>query len=165
MPRSETPQGFEPSYASFTSIEHYYGSAVRELLLGAAILMLVTSPLYADQLTSEFPFEVLGAIVAVCCAALTNPYKRWVMGANAVVSGVGFVIFQSWAIMDFDASDPIAFVLREAISIVWLFALYFSMKTFRAMTLHQIGTQSLVEEDEEEDEDVDPYKDDGEGMD
>lgn len=163
--RSETPRGFEPAFSSFTTIAHYYGDTVRELLLAGAILMLLSSPLYANVLTAEFPLEVLGAIIAVCFAALTSPQKKWVMIGNAIITGVALVIFQSWAVLDLDLSNPIAFVLREALAIVALFALYFSVKTVRAMMLHQIGVQTFEQELADEAEYVDPYKDDGEGMD
>jgi hypothetical protein len=137
----DTLHGFEPSYATFNPIEHYYGDTARELLLGGTILMLLTSPLYADRLTVEFPFEMAGALVAVCFAALTNPWKRWAVMGDAIVAGVAAVIFQGWAILDFSSDNPIPFVFREAIAIVAIFALYFSVKTVRAMVLHQVGKQ------------------------
>lgn len=146
MWKPDTPQGFEPSYSTFTPIEHYYGDSVRELILGGTVLMLLTSPLYADKIVTEFPFEVVGAIAAVCFAALTNPWKRWVLIGDAVLSGVAAVIFQAWAVLDFSTDNPVAFVLREAIAVIALFALYFSIKTVRAMVLNQVGRQPVVPE-------------------
>jgi hypothetical protein len=140
--KPDTPRGLEPSYATFTPIEHYYGDSARELILGGTALMLLTSPLYADKLSLEFPFEVAGAIAAVCFAALTNPWKRWVLIGDAVLSGAAVVIFQGWAVLDFSGDEPVAFVFREAITLVAVFALYFSVKTVRAMALRQVGEQA-----------------------
>lgn len=135
----DTPRGLEPSYATFNPIEHYYGDSTRELILGGTVLMLLASPLYADRLSVEFPMEVVGAIVAVVVAALTNPRNRLFVMGDAVVSGVALVVFESWAILDFAPGNPVAFVFREAIAVIALFALYFSVKTLRAMDMHQIG--------------------------
>lgn len=139
-PEREWPEvGFEPSYATLNPIPHYYGSFVRELLVGAAVLMLVASPLYTDNIQVEFPFVLLGALAAALVAALTNPRVKSFSIMDAVVSGVGLVVFASWAIFQYDSINILAFTIRILIALIFLFAFYFSMKTVRAFVLHQIG--------------------------
>ncbi len=142
--------GIEPSYAWPTLIPHYYGDAVRELFLGGAALMLIASPLYATNLRTEFPFEVLGAFLAVGFGALTNPHNRWVMICDTIVAGTGLVVYAGWALMEYETINPVAFVLRIAIAALCLFAFYFSVKTVRAMSLHQIGKHESVDEFDED---------------
>ncbi|MEK7133944.1 MAG: hypothetical protein AAB804_02640 [Patescibacteria group bacterium] len=128
------------------SIPHYYGDAARQLMLGAAALMLIASPLYGNSLRLEFPFIVVGALIAATFAALTNPRDLWVSVGDAVVSGVGVVAYATWGIFEYDVINPIAFVLRLVVGVLFLFAFYFSMKTVRAFLLRQIGRRERVDE-------------------
>lgn len=140
------PHGFEPSYAHWPSITHYYGDVVRELFLGGAALMLVSSPLYADALQVQFPFIVVGALVVVALAAFTNPHKQWSCAADCVVAGAAVVVYGMWSLYGYEEVGPIAFVLRLAIAIIFLFAFYYALKTVRAFSLHQIGKQDRFDE-------------------
>ncbi len=127
-------------------IPHYYGDAARQLLLGAAALMIIASPLYSNNLRAAFPFIMVGALVAVAFAALTNPRDVWVSIGNAIISGVGAVVYTTWGIYEYEAINPIAFMLRVAIGIIFLFAFYFSVKTVRAFMLRQIGKLDAVDD-------------------
>jgi hypothetical protein len=122
----------------WSKISNYYGVTVRELLIAAAILMLVTAPFYTDNIASELPFIILGAIILITTAALTSPMKRNVISADAVVSGVGLVIFEIWALSGYQTDPVYQFVLRQALAILFLLALYFSTKTLRSMFLGQV---------------------------
>ena len=125
-------------------INHYYGDTVRQLLLGAAAIMLVAAPFYTDNLTTEMPFIVLGALALVAVSALTNPWKSGVMSADAVASGVGLVIFELWAIGGYGDDQLHKFVLREALAIIFLFAFYYSTKTLRSMIMKEVGRRDPV---------------------
>jgi len=127
-----------PWMYQWTKISHYYGDSVRAFLISGAILMLITAPFYTDS-QAELPFIVLGAVVMVAVAALTSPRKRGTISADVLIAGSGFVIYQTWALSKYDSDPMYQFVLREAISILFLFALYFSTKTLRSMLLDQIG--------------------------
>lgn len=146
---AEEQAGLEPSYSSITPIPHYWGTPARQLLISASVLMLFASPLYADNLRLEFPFEVLGALLAVGFGALTNPHTKWVSIGDAVIAGAGAAIYAAWGIFGYDSAYLLPFVIRLAIAVVFLFAFYFSMKTVRAFTLHQIGKWNRVDEFDE----------------
>ncbi len=149
--KGERPvRGLESSYATFTTIPHYHGDAARGLLLGGAALLLIASPLYADSIHMEFPFMVVGALFAVAAAALTDPHKRLSLMADAVVAGVGMTVYAGWGLLNYDSANPIAFVLRLAVAVIFLFAFYFSLKTVRAFALHEIGREDdFATEDKE----------------
>lgn len=126
-------------YPRWRDIPHYYGDVVRMLLLGTTVLMLVGAPFYADDLPSELPFIVAGAVAFVALAALTNPRNKMVMRLNAAVSGAGAVLFELWALGGYGTSEALAFVLREVPAVLLFFAFYFSLKTLRAMIMGMVG--------------------------
>lgn len=130
---------YEPLIYRLPSIPHYYGDAVRVLFMIAAVLMLVGAPFYAYNLQTDLPFIVGGTVALVCFAALTTPWKQWVVLLDAVISGVGFIVFELWALNEFNDSTQVATLLRQALAIIYMFSFYYSMKTFRAMLLHQVG--------------------------
>lgn len=132
-------RGFEPSYSTLSSLPHYHGDIARDLLLGAVALSLISVPLYADSLREQFPYIITGALVSVTAAALTDPHRRWTLMADAVVAGAAAIIYGSWGFTGYDSAGPLAFVLREAVALLYLFAFYFSVKTVRAFVLGEIG--------------------------
>ena len=133
-------------------IPHYYGNVMRQLLLGGAALMLLSSPLYGDNLRHEFPFEVMGALLAAGFGAFVTPHSRGASTGAAVISGAAAVVYATWGIFGYQDIRPIAFVLRLAVALVFLFAFYFSMKTVRAFALHQVGRSEPVDEFETDEE-------------
>lgn len=141
------PYGDRYGYSgSGETVAHYYGDLVRDFLLGGAVVMLFGAPFYGDALRAEFPFEVIAAVILVGLAAMTNPWKKSILTADAIAAGVVCVIYQMWALNGYGIASYIAFVLREAISILFMFAFYFSVKTVRAMLLHQIGKRASPDE-------------------
>lgn len=128
------------------TISHYYGDLVREFFLGAAAIMLFAAPFYGDDVRAEFPFVVVAALAVVCMAALTNPWKKSILTADAIIAGIGMIVYQIWALNGYGITNYTAFVFREAISIIFMFAFYFSVKTVRAMFLHQIGKRVSPDE-------------------
>ena len=131
-------------------IPHYYGDSVRQLLLGAAALMLIFSPLYSDVLRVQFPFIIIGALLAAAFAALMNPRDKWVVLGSAIVSGTGLVIYAMWGMYGYQNVEPVAFMLRVLVAVIFLFAFYFSMKTLRAFMLRQIGKRETIDEFEDD---------------
>lgn len=128
-----------PSYADWPRVPHYYGDAVQQLFVIAAALILFTAPFYSEILANQLPFAIGGSLILAALAALTNPWSRLIMTANAVAAGVGLVTFETWALLNFSVSTGVQFVLREAIALIFLFAFYFSVRTIRTMIFHEIG--------------------------
>jgi len=137
----ESPQYF-PALRIGPSVPHYYGDYVRQIFMLAGAAMLILAPFLVSRAPALLPFEIGGAIALVCLAALTNPKKQWVMLANALAAGAGVIVFEALAIAAYSSGNWLAFVGLETVTIAFLFALYFSIKTLRAMVLGQIGRQS-----------------------
>ncbi|OGG65726.1 hypothetical protein A3D71_04240 [Candidatus Kaiserbacteria bacterium RIFCSPHIGHO2_02_FULL_55_20] len=131
-------------------VPHYYGNTVRQLFLANAALILIGAPFYADTLSAELPFEIIGALVLAGLAALVNPHNRSFIFANAVAAGIGLLFYETWALSNYEVSTWAQFIWRELIAVIFLTAFYFSMKTVRAFVLHQIGKSQQVGEFDED---------------
>ncbi len=125
--------------SGITSVPHYYGDVVRWLFMTAAAVILLTHPFYANMLRIELPFTLAGAVILVALAALTNPHNKGVIAADVIAAGVGMVIYQGWALSQYDSSTILEFALRQVVAVLFMASLYFSLKTLRAMVLGKIG--------------------------
>jgi hypothetical protein len=94
-------------------VPHYYGDTVRQLMLFTAAVLLVGAPFYASDLVAELPVIVFAALIMVCLAAFTSPISRTVLLADAVVAGVGMVLFELWALSALSETSP-GCLLRQA---------------------------------------------------
>jgi len=137
---------YVPFLTPWPNVPHYYGDIVRQCFVVGAVLMLVGAPFYANNMRLELPFVILGALALIALAALTNPHKKSIVVADAVLGGLIVLVYQTWALFDYQSSTWVEFALREAIALVFITAFYFSIKTLRAMMLHQIGKREEVGE-------------------
>ncbi len=126
------------------SVPHYYGDYVRQIFMLCAAIMLVVAPFLAGNSSALLPFEIGGAIIIAILGALTNPRNQISMLANAVAAGVGIVIYELLALSLYADGHMISFLVREMLAIAFLFALYFSLKTFRNMVFHMIGKRTSI---------------------
>ena len=129
-------------------ITHYYGETVRQLFLAAAVLMLVGAPLYAEDIALQGPELVIAAIVLAIVAGVMSPQMRLAKLASIIVSIVGAIIFELWALTGYLATGvpSIAFLIRQAIALVFFLALYLSIKTSSADIDRQLDTESIDED-------------------
>lgn len=121
------------------SIPHYYGDYVRQIFVVTGAAMLLLAPFLINRAPALLPFVIGGAIVLVILAALTNPKKIWVLMADSLAAGVGIIVFESLALAAYASGNWLAFIALEVVTIAFLFALYYSLKTVRTMMLHQVG--------------------------
>lgn len=142
-------QAQEPWIYRSHHIPHYYGDVVRQLLLFVAAVMLVGAPFYASNLATELPVIVGASLIIVCLAAFTSPVSRTILLADAVVAGVGMVLFEMWALSDVAATVPVAIALRQAIALILMFGLYFAGKTLRGTAEPDWDEQQSREEETE----------------
>lgn len=137
-------------------VRHYYGDIVRRLFFLIAAVIVITHPFYANALRIELPLTVFTALVLVALAALTNPHNKSFLMADGIVAGAGMLIYQTWALFEYDSSTWLEFGLRQGIALLFMISFYFAIKTLRAMLLGKIGKRSQPGEfshgvDEEED--------------
>jgi hypothetical protein len=120
-------------------IEHYYGDYVRQLFVVAALLSIVVIPVLGNLLPFGTLVQVASAILLVILAGVTNPHSKTVMWYNTVTAGLSVLLLELAAIYQYKPVEMWLFMAREAVAIMLLFALYFSVKTIRAMSSGTIG--------------------------
>ena len=120
-------------------IPHYYGDAIRQLFVAAAILAIISIPIWGDLLPFGLLTQVGCILLLVLLAGITNPHSKMVLLYDAVVSGVGVLLMESAAISLYGTESSLVFIVRELIAIILLFAFYLSVKTVRSAYFHEIG--------------------------
>ncbi len=129
----------EPWFYRVTRVSHYYGDTTRQIFLVAAALILLGAPFYADDLQVQLPFVVVCTVALVAFAAFTSPRSRLMILADAVLCVAGLIFFELWALSAWNRVSATTFFLREIIAFLFLFGLYFSGKSWRAVLLGEVG--------------------------
>lgn len=116
---------------------HYYGDMVRALFMIAAIVMLITLPFVKELLPVPLPISILAILFLGIFAAVTNPIQMWTITANVIVSIVAFLVFEYFSIDAFNkfSIESLLFWVNQTLSVIFLFAIYYSTKTVRGMFL------------------------------
>lgn len=118
-------------------LNHYYGDVVRILFMAAALVMLIGLPAIRNYIQIPTFFSVAAMLVLGFTAGLTNPKQIWEAGVNVVISLIGFLVFESyavWAYQRYSATDKF-FIANLVLGFIFLFATYFSVKTWRGLYL------------------------------
>lgn len=119
------------------SLEHYYGDIARYLFLTAAVLMVIGLPLFQNFIQFPTLVSVIAITILVIAAGLTNPQQLTSATANFIISIIGFITFAYHAVtaVNNTVADDKYLLTNVLLAIIFLFALYFSMKTLRAKML------------------------------
>lgn len=118
---------------------HYYGDAVRFLFMLAAIIMLVTLPFLSGKLPVSIYISILAILAIGVLAGITNPLQKWISVLNAVISVGALSVFEYYAVkslMTYQVTT-LYFITNQVLAFVFLFALYYSIKTLRAIYLKE----------------------------
>ena len=126
-------------YRNIAAVPHYYGDYVRSIFIVIGAFMLILAQFVSERAPELLPVQVVSAVVLVLLAGLTSPRKVWVLILDAIAAGLGVIFFEFLALAAYNASSWFAFIALEIVAIAFLVALYFSIKTVRAMQSGQIG--------------------------
>lgn len=133
------------------SLRHYYGDTVRSLFLIAAIIIFLMVPFGGSSEPKLAILLIASSIILTLFAGLTNPKTKAVAVIDSVISALGCFIFESLAISAYRASSLMtdtAFFVLQVLAIIFLLALYFSIKTVRGMNQTDDRPESLRDETE-----------------
>ncbi len=120
-------------------IQHYHGNNVRVLFFVSAIVLVVAQSTGAD-LPISTSGAVVSAVVLVIAAGITNPAQSGIHWFNALVAVAvaGTFIFGISAVDHYregmSVFDP-SFAYIEALALLSLTALYFTVRTIRGFRL------------------------------
>jgi len=120
------------------AVAHYYGDIIRKLFFVGSIVILVTFPFFYSVLVYSGVAILGGAILLILLAGLTSPKQKLIVFFNSVISFVSVIFFEYHSIQFYagEGDDFIKFflfVISYFLSIIFLFAFYFSVKTLRGM--------------------------------
>ena len=132
------PPGRRAAYLR-SLVAHYYGNEVRVLFVICAVLLFVLTPIFGNILPGTIYFIPLSSAILLLLAALTNPKVKWVIAIDCIAAGAFLVFVEVAALRLYTSGSSSAFVAREVIGLMFMLALYFSLKTAYAMRFHRIG--------------------------
>lgn len=127
-----------PDY--YKVLPHYYGDTVRKLFLVAAVLMLLTLPVFSHLLPVSH-FVPLFVVLAIGLAAgFTSPTQKVIGMLDVLVAGAGVIASGYYAIELYsidhqDIHQKAAFVVSVAFALIFFFSFYYSVKTLRGFFL------------------------------
>ncbi|TSA44009.1 hypothetical protein D4R49_01060 [bacterium] len=116
-------------------IPHYHGDAVRVLFVASAVLLIVAKSTGAELPLSTFG-TVVGAVILVVAAGITNPAQFGIHWVNAILAIFGTLLFGRTAVNHYSAGTSIAdssFLFVEALALLSLIALYYTTATIRGI--------------------------------
>ncbi|HUC31588.1 MAG TPA: hypothetical protein VMR99_02800 [Candidatus Paceibacterota bacterium] len=116
-------------------LEHYYDTIVRKLFLAGAIVLILTYPFFSPLLPERPAFILIGIVLLSVMAGLTNPKQRWTSLIDIAVSLFAVVYFENHAII-FVRNPSLfwIFMTDQLLVLIFIVALYFSVKTFWEMS-------------------------------
>lgn len=139
------PQDFAPKKSvTAPQIPHYYGDIVRRLFLISGVIVLITLPFNNNILPIHISLTTLLVIILIFFAAITNPFQKWVAFVNVGISILAVLTFEYFAVSGYSGEEINLFMVRQILSVIFFFALYYSGKTLRAMLLKQITKQTHI---------------------
>lgn len=113
---------------------HYYGDIVRRLFLLGAAIMLLGFPFFNKEIDQSPMYSLMGMILLVMAAGITNPRQRWIVFLDTVFSAIAVFNFEYYAIKFWVPPAPRAiFITDQLLAVIFLVALYYSVKTLRGM--------------------------------
>ncbi len=120
-------------------VPHYYGDYIRRLFIAAVVISAVAMPLWGNLLPFGLLFQLIGALIFILLAGLTNPSGRSVLIFDAIAASIGVLLLEYNAVQFYHTESIFLFLAREAEAVMLVFAFYFSIKTLRAMAQGKVG--------------------------
>jgi hypothetical protein len=118
---------------------HYYGDIVRRLFLASGLIMVFSIPLFSHFIPVPSIFSLSIVLTLVLLAGYTSPKKKKIMLFNIIASSIAIITFGMHA--TFVASNShkdwhqkLFLLVLYVLIFLFFFALYYSTKTYRAMS-------------------------------
>ncbi len=124
---------FSPIKPARNKIAHYYGDTVRQLFLAGGIMILVVMPFYNNIVPMNPTIVTLFVVTIALAAAATTNTKKSIIVFDTVLSAVTLIMFETYSIVYYLNDGMFLLLIRQGIALIFLFALYYSAKTLRAM--------------------------------
>ncbi len=136
---SDGASEFDKAAPQRHQIRHYHGNNVRVLFFLSAIVLVVAQSTGVD-LPLSTSGAVVSAVVLVIAAGITNPTQPGIHWFNAFIAVAGTFIFGISAVDHYREGMSVfnpSFTYIEALALLSLTALYFTVRTIRGFRLRQ----------------------------
>lgn len=112
---------------------HYYGDIVRRLFLAGAFLMALSLPLFWKDISLPLYITIFTVLAVDVAAGITTPAKFWSNILNLLVSVLAVAGFEYYAVRAYGnlPEGKYFFVVNQTLALIFLAALYYSVKTVR----------------------------------
>ncbi len=141
------------SWFNLKNIPHYHGDSVRQLFVVVALIFVVVVPLSGDLLPMGQQGSLVQIAIAlglVVLAGFTSPRSMTSIILDLAAAFLGAFFLEAAAISFYRTDSWFLLFAREASAAMLLFALYFSVKTLRAMLVGSIGgSRDVIKKDEQ----------------
>ena len=113
-------------------LPHYYGDMTRLLFIVIGVVMLLGLPKMIELLMIPVGYPIAAIAVVAVAAGFTNPKQYGSLILNVLVSMIGLAsfIYVSW-FMRVQSLDSIFLFINQILAVLFLLALYFSVKSLR----------------------------------
>lgn len=100
--------------------------------------MILGLPLINGLIPVSVHISIFSILILIFIAGLTNPAQKWVSIVDSLVSSIGFVVFEYFAVVTFSQSeDFLLFLINQTLAVLFLFAFYFATKTVRGFLVRE----------------------------
>lgn len=120
---------------------HYYGDIVKRLFLAAGIIIVFSTPLFFHLVPKLMVvvFSLIVAVAFILLAGYTSPLKKRVVELDIISSVLAIILFGISAFLAWRADHPdwhrvFFFLLLSGLGLIFIFALYYSVKSLRGMS-------------------------------
>lgn len=118
-------------------LTHYYGNVIRTLFLVSAFMLLIAFLRDSEFFPLYLFIGVIVVLFLVIAAGLTSPRTKATILIDTILSATLSVFFEYSALLEYARYQDLfseAFILRQAIAILFFVALYYCVKTLRWMS-------------------------------
>jgi hypothetical protein len=129
----------EPRYPF---VPHYHGDTVQILFLIGGVVILATLPFFKNLLPIGPGANTVLVVLIILGAAVINPFQKWIVAVNLLIATLAVLLFEYVAIVGYGTDPFLLSAIRQILAVIFLFSLYYSARTLRAMFLHQIGKKN-----------------------
>lgn len=123
-------------------VPHYHGDTVRIFFLIGGVIILATLPFFKNLLQIGTGFLPVFVVLLALGGAIVNPFQRWIVIIDLIISASAVILFEYAAVIGFGEDLFFLSIVRQVLAIIFLYALYYSGRTLRAMFMHQIGKKN-----------------------
>ncbi len=112
--------------------------------------MIVSLPFFTNEIGQPLIISLLAILLVGMAAGLTSPRHAWTATLNVFVSVGGVLTFEDYAVDWYSRYGSVGsfFWTNQLLAVIFLLALYFSLKTFR-----RAGRVKTIESMNDEDDD------------